>query len=275
MMGWVRQWGIVRWGLLALLIVSFAYLLSQERRVNAQADPDARTFTTGSPITLRLEDGERKNVYLTPEESEPLNFDFYPEDVDCRMSSSEGDSVSGRDISNERRLVDGDRSHWGIVSFALDRAGTYDLACHDQTGRSYPLVLAAPSAAEPEASHRTEAWFLFGGLSILFLMSLLRRRRPQGGMNRTEAAEVLAAYVAECRSMSYNALQMHLKKPKWTKVTAASGVEYALQLNVHWDNQKGGNLRVIIAINDSGIRSFMRPMSDDFILSPEGEFIGE
>ena len=45
-----------------------------------QAGFARRTISAGEPAELHLAAGEIRNVYLTPEESAPLSFDFYPSD---------------------------------------------------------------------------------------------------------------------------------------------------------------------------------------------------
>jgi hypothetical protein len=41
-----------------------------------------------------------------------------------------------------------------------------------------------------------------------------------------------------------------------------------------WDDRTGGDLRVIGSIDDGGWRAF-RPLSSDFIVRPDGTFVGE
>ena len=41
-----------------------------------------------------------------------------------------------------------------------------------------------------------------------------------------------------------------------------------------WDGKKDGNLRIIGAIDDGGLRAFIR-LTEDFILTPDGSFVGE
>jgi len=43
---------------------------------------------------------------------------------------------------------------------------------------------------------------------------------------------------------------------------------------VFWDSKKGGDIRVMVAADDGGLRSFI-PQTYDFIMAPDGSFIGE
>lgn len=114
-----------------------------------QADFDATTLESGSSFRVQLDEGEARSVYLTPEESHPLNFNFYPNDLDCRIQASDGDVVEGEGLRDEKRLVDAWSMHWGVASFTAPASGTYELTCRDQADRTYPLVLASPSRIDP------------------------------------------------------------------------------------------------------------------------------
>jgi hypothetical protein len=42
-----------------------------------------------------------------------------------------------------------------------------------------------------------------------------------------------------------------------------------------WDEGRpGGNLRVMVSIDDGGWRAF-KPLTEDFIIAPDGSFVGE
>lgn len=81
---------------------------------------------------------------------------------------------------------------------------------------------------------------------------------------------------AELRRESYEALVAHyLSQPRGHTVVAESGVQFQVEVQALWDTpRQPGNLRVIIAIDDGGWRSF-RPLSTDFIIASDGSFVGE
>jgi membrane-bound inhibitor of C-type lysozyme len=88
---------------------------------------------------------------------------------------------------------------------------------------------------------------------------------------RAEAERVLA----ELRGESYDALvQRHLDQSATHEVEAASGARYQIQVRAFWDGGKSGDLRVIVNIDD-GKRSAFHPLSTDFIIAPDGSFVGE
>jgi hypothetical protein len=53
-----------------------------------------------------------------------------------------------------------------------------------------------------------------------------------------------------------------------------SGVTYQIEMQVFVDDAARQTLRVMGAIDDGGWRAFS-PLCDDFILSPDGSFVGE
>jgi len=93
-------------------------------------------------------------------------------------------------------------------------------------------------------------------------------------MNNEEAARILARELAKYRRQSYADLQRLLKEVDAYEVTGPSGAKYQIEIQAVWDGEPNGNLRVIGGIDDGGWRAYA-PLTDDFILSPSGEFIGE
>ncbi len=95
-------------------------------------------------------------------------------------------------------------------------------------------------------------------------------------MNDDEATRILDAVAVELRRESYDTLvARYLSEPHERTVVAESGVRYQVEVQAFWDTpRQPGNLRVIIAIDDGGWRSF-RPLSTDFIIASDGSFVGE
>jgi hypothetical protein len=93
-------------------------------------------------------------------------------------------------------------------------------------------------------------------------------------MDKAEAAALLKDHLAAYRLRSYGELLKLLGKPQVAELRGASGVTYQLEVEVHWDGRPGGAVHVLGSIDDGGWRAF-RPLSDDFILAPDGRFIGE
>jgi hypothetical protein len=93
-------------------------------------------------------------------------------------------------------------------------------------------------------------------------------------MNKQEALELLADKLAEYRRLSYADLVAKLGDVDCFEVTGQAGAEYQIEIQFYWDGKADGDLRVMGGIDDGGWRAFA-PLCDDFIISPDGRFIGE
>jgi hypothetical protein len=93
-------------------------------------------------------------------------------------------------------------------------------------------------------------------------------------MNKQEAKELLSQEMQRWRARSYADLAALVNEVTTKDVTGASGVAYQIEIQVFWDSKPYGNLRVLGGIDDGGWSAF-KPLNDDFIIAPDGSFIGE
>jgi hypothetical protein len=94
-------------------------------------------------------------------------------------------------------------------------------------------------------------------------------------MNKREASELLSRELGNWRHRSYSRLASRVDaEPHVARVLGPSGASYQLEVQVIWDVSPGGNLRVLGAIDDGGIRALF-PMTDGFLMAPDGAFVGE
>ena len=93
-------------------------------------------------------------------------------------------------------------------------------------------------------------------------------------MDNREAAAVLREHLAGYRRRSYSELVGLRGRPQIAELQGGSGTRYQVEVEVHWDGQAGGAVRVLGSIDDGGWRSF-RPVSQDFILRSDGTFVEE
>ncbi|HEX6676020.1 MAG TPA: hypothetical protein VF486_13435 [Actinomycetes bacterium] len=92
-------------------------------------------------------------------------------------------------------------------------------------------------------------------------------------MDKAEARQLLAAKLAELRRLSYAEL-LRYREPEGFEVTGPSGTAYQFEVEAFWDDRKQRHLRVLVSIDDFGWRAF-RPLTGDFIIAPDGSFVGE
>ena len=93
-------------------------------------------------------------------------------------------------------------------------------------------------------------------------------------MSREVAQVVIDDKLRDLRKASYLELVKRMKHPVSEFVVGPDGEKYQLETQVFWDSAQGGNIRVRVGADGRGVGAF-RPMIGDFILSPEGSFIGE
>jgi hypothetical protein len=93
-------------------------------------------------------------------------------------------------------------------------------------------------------------------------------------MDKTEALAIAECILAELRSETYESLVRRIDRPETRVLRADSGVEYQAEVTVFWDGGKRNDARVIVGVDDGGFRAVM-PLTRDFIVAPDGSFVGE
>lgn len=93
-------------------------------------------------------------------------------------------------------------------------------------------------------------------------------------MNAPEARRVLKERLAKLRALSYRELAGRVDSVLTEEVARDGERTWQLEFEVNWDDEPSGNVRVSGLIDDGGLRAFV-PLTDSFIKSPSGEFIGE
>ena len=93
-------------------------------------------------------------------------------------------------------------------------------------------------------------------------------------MNKKEAQSLLSKILTGYRKYSFAELQSRLGKIDARQVNAESGAQYQVEVQLMWDDDRQQNIRVMGAIDDGGWRAFL-PLTDSFIMAPDGSFVGE
>ena len=92
-------------------------------------------------------------------------------------------------------------------------------------------------------------------------------------MDKAEAKLLLSDELSR-RELPYAELFSLIDHSETVERTAPSGVNYQVETQVFVDDMSLQTLRVMGSIDDGGWRAFS-PLSDSFILSPDGSFVGE
>lgn len=89
----------------------------------------------------------------------------------------------------------------------------------------------------------------------------------------TESDQILRQTIDELRSRPYSEL-LKLLVAETRTATGESGDAYQLEAQALWDDRRKKNLRVMVSIDRGGWDAFV-PRSEDFIVAPDGTFVGE
>lgn len=93
-------------------------------------------------------------------------------------------------------------------------------------------------------------------------------------MNREIASALIQRELETLRRSSYGELTRLVNRVSTSREIGQDGKEYQIERQAVWDDAKGGNIRVIVAVDDGGLSAF-RPLCGDFIISASGAFIGK
>lgn len=92
-------------------------------------------------------------------------------------------------------------------------------------------------------------------------------------MNRDEAVAILEREMGRYRRLSFAELLRLLDEVE-TREVISGGTNYQLEFQAVWDDEPRVHLRVFGMIDDGGWRS-LSPLTSDFIIAPDGSFVGE
>ena len=94
-------------------------------------------------------------------------------------------------------------------------------------------------------------------------------------MDRDEARLVALRGLNRYRGRTHAELQRLIGEPDGFEAAGPSGRIYAVEVEAVWDDREGEDLRVMAMVDDGSGRAFMRPVCEDFIMRPDGSFVGE
>ena len=93
-------------------------------------------------------------------------------------------------------------------------------------------------------------------------------------MDKQEARELLREQLGTYRRLPYAALASRIGAEENLEVVGRSGIRYQIEILFMWDSVAWGNVRVNGAVDDGGFRSFV-PLCAEFLMAPDGTFVGE
>ncbi len=93
-------------------------------------------------------------------------------------------------------------------------------------------------------------------------------------MDKVEARALLDTEINRLRALSYGELRQYMDE-EHLELTGPSGKQYQVDVLAVWDGGKEGDLRLMVSIDDGGFLAAFRPMTDGFVMTTDGTFIGE
>ena len=92
-------------------------------------------------------------------------------------------------------------------------------------------------------------------------------------MDKREAQFLLEGFAAAIKLKSYHEWQGLIGESAVVEKKGPSGITYQIEWNAFWDSQAGGDIRVLVSIDDGSLARFMVPLTTSFLTSPEGKLM--
>lgn len=91
-----------------------------------------------------------------------------------------------------------------------------------------------------------------------------------------EARRILDEWVRRLRALPHGELLDRYSRVQVVEISdAPSGTPYQVEIEAYWDNRKKRNLRIFVTVWPGETGPPFKPISDDFIVAPDGTFVGE
>ena len=93
-------------------------------------------------------------------------------------------------------------------------------------------------------------------------------------MSREIARAIVEGKLKELQKFSYGELVKLVGQVSCDRINGPDGEEYQVETETRWDGKTGSNIRVIVAVDSPGVNAFV-PLTEAFIISADGSFVGE
>jgi hypothetical protein len=91
---------------------------------------------------------------------------------------------------------------------------------------------------------------------------------------RAEALRIVERYLETYRRLDYSELVLKIGEQETFDGKSEAGEKYQVEIDFFYDDEQTKNLRVAGSVSFGLITDFA-PVADDFIIAPDGSFIGE
>ena len=93
-------------------------------------------------------------------------------------------------------------------------------------------------------------------------------------MKHTIARKLLKDELESLKARPYSFFAQSVNRTTHKKIIGQDGANYQIEIEVFWDNRRGGDIRVLGRVDD-GQLSAPAPLTEDFIITPAGIFPGK
>jgi hypothetical protein len=91
-------------------------------------------------------------------------------------------------------------------------------------------------------------------------------------MSHEIASAIIKESLGKFRRFSYAEMVDLVGQVRADSVVGPDGNAYQVESEARWDNKVGGSIRVMIAVDGSGISAF-KPVVGNFIMLPDGSIV--
>lgn len=93
-------------------------------------------------------------------------------------------------------------------------------------------------------------------------------------MTNPTATELANELLHSLRAQPYEHLARRVEQVPVSTTVVRGGIAFQVEVSYLWDGKPGGDIRVIVAVDDGSLQAIM-PTTADFIKAPDGQFVGE
>ena len=92
--------------------------------------------------------------------------------------------------------------------------------------------------------------------------------------NKRTYLKILDPIIEGYRRKNYSFWESHIGDQITFEGKTDDGIEYQVEIEPFYDDKKKKTIRVVFAIDDGWLRAYF-PVCSDFIMAPDGSFVGE
>jgi hypothetical protein len=93
-------------------------------------------------------------------------------------------------------------------------------------------------------------------------------------MEHTIARKLLKEELESLKTRPFSFFAQSVNRTTHKKIIGQDGAHYQIEIEVFWDNRRGGDIRVIGSVDDGHSRA-AAPLKEDFVISPSGTLVAK